>query len=273
MSSSNYKKTSIHALNAHLITVLLYLFITGILLVLMGLFLSLQDFTAFSGLYISQSFAILVFIIGLILIGLGALESIGIIKKTKNIMDNVLEKGEITQYSGQVKAQSPGIGGTLRIIRPTMSTSTFEPIKPISTGSKPKQKTQTIGSKQPAIALKKVETPKNDALNINLEEGLKMIIDRYNDPKVSKAFSNWQNTLMMTFPDLNKSYLFIINDDQGIQLEEGHDEEAAVQVSLDSEVFLKMMTKQVNPIKLYSSGGLEVKGKMRNLLKLRKLMF
>jgi len=34
-----------------------------------------------------------------------------------------------------------------------------------------------------------------------------------------------------------------------------------------------MMTKQINPIKAYSSGQLEVKGKMRNLLKLRKLMF
>ena len=78
---------------------------------------------------------------------------------------------------------------------------------------------------------------------------------------------------MMTFPDLEKSYLFIITNDQGILLEEGRDEEAAVQVNLDSEIFLKMMTKQINPIKAYSSGGLEVKGKMRNLLKLRKLMF
>ena len=61
--------------------------------------------------------------------------------------------------------------------------------------------------------------------------------------------------------------------DQGIELSEGYDEEAAVQVNLDSAIFLKMMTKQINPIKAYSSGGLEVKGKMRNLLKLRKLMF
>ena len=78
---------------------------------------------------------------------------------------------------------------------------------------------------------------------------------------------------MMNFPNLKKSYLFRINNDQGIKLEEGYDEDAAVQVSLDSEIFIKMMTKQINPIKAYSSGELEVKGKMKNLLKLRKLMF
>jgi len=42
---------------------------------------------------------------------------------------------------------------------------------------------------------------------------------------------------------------------------------------MDSTIFVKMMTKQINPIKAYSSGSLEVKGEMKNMLKLRKLMF
>ncbi|MHA1447767.1 MAG: SCP2 sterol-binding domain-containing protein [Candidatus Heimdallarchaeaceae archaeon] len=42
---------------------------------------------------------------------------------------------------------------------------------------------------------------------------------------------------------------------------------------MDSTVFVKMMTKKINPIKAYSSGNLEVKGEMKNMLKLRKLMF
>jgi putative sterol carrier protein len=42
---------------------------------------------------------------------------------------------------------------------------------------------------------------------------------------------------------------------------------------MDSTIFVKMMTKQINPIKAYSSGNLEVKGEMKNMLKLRKLMF
>ena len=88
-----------------------------------------------------------------------------------------------------------------------------------------------------------------------------------------KAFRNWYNTLMMTFPDISKSYLFKIKGGEGIELSEGVEKEAAVQVKMDSTVFIKMMTKQINPIKAYSSGSLEVKGEMKNMLKLRKLMF
>ncbi len=56
-------------------------------------------------------------------------------------------------------------------------------------------------------------------------------------------------------------------------MNEGADEGAAVQVTMDSDMFVKLLSKQVNPIKAYSSGGLKVKGEMKNLLKLRKLMF
>jgi putative sterol carrier protein len=78
---------------------------------------------------------------------------------------------------------------------------------------------------------------------------------------------------MMTFPDVGKSYLYKINGDQGILMTEGVDESAAVQVKMDSTIFIKMLTKQINPIKAYSSGSLEVKGEMKNMLKLRGLMF
>ena len=78
---------------------------------------------------------------------------------------------------------------------------------------------------------------------------------------------------MMSFPDLEKSYLYKISGIDGMEFSEGIDENAAVQVKMDSMVYRKMMNKQINPIKAYSSGALEVKGEMKNMLKLRKLMF
>ncbi|TFH30767.1 MAG: hypothetical protein E4G98_01435, partial [Promethearchaeota archaeon] len=81
------------------------------------------------------------------------------------------------------------------------------------------------------------------------------------------------HTLMIQFPDIEKSFLFKISGAEGLEFSEGVDEESAVQVIMDSTVFVKMMTKQINPIKAYSSGNLEVKGEMKNMLKLRKLMF
>jgi putative sterol carrier protein len=119
----------------------------------------------------------------------------------------------------------------------------------------------------------KTEGPTEEPVDISLEEALQKIVERYNNPDVAKKFSSWNETLMMEFPDIEKSYLYKINRDEGIELEEGYDEDAAVQVKLSSDIFIKMMTNQINPIKAYSSGELEVSGKMRNLLKLRKLMF
>ena len=109
--------------------------------------------------------------------------------------------------------------------------------------------------------------------DFSYEDGLQSIVDRYETEKVKKAFKNWYNTLMITFPDISKSYLFKIEGQEGLDFSEGLDEEAAVQVKMDSTMFVKMMTKQINPIKAYSSGNLEVKGEMKNMLKLRKLMF
>ena len=273
MNSSNNQKTTLHAINSHLVIALLSIFITGILLIFIGLFFWEELLRISSNTELIQNFVFTVIVFGLILIALGVLESLGIIKKIKQVIDLVLKRGDVGVSYAQAGPQPAGIGGGLKIIRPGMSTSEAKPISQISTTSKPApMKTQTTSKPaQPA----KIDGKKTDAqvVDITLEEGLQKIIDRYNNPKVSSKFSNWDETLMMSFKDLNKSYLFKINKDQGIELSEGYDEEAAVQVNLDSTIFLKMMTKQINPIKAYSSGGLEVKGKMRNLLKLRKLIF
>jgi len=205
------------------------------------------------------------------LISLGAFESLLIMIKIKNIIDLFLEGRDLSLEKN--KDQLSGIGGGLRVIRPSIPVIETESMK--SSFPSPKQQISTpqIVSKETVPVVKKVENPQNTVLDISLEEALQKIVDRYNNPNVSKVFSDWQNTLMMTFPDLERSYLFKINKDQGIILEEGFEEDAAVQVILDSGLYIKIMAKQINPIKAYSSGGLEVKGKMKNLLKLRKLMF
>ncbi|MHA1148154.1 MAG: SCP2 sterol-binding domain-containing protein [Promethearchaeota archaeon] len=275
MSSSNIQKSTVQALNAYLVAALLSLFITGTFLILLGLFFGVEQINSSSEMLLFQNLSITVIIFGFILITLGMLESLGIISKIKKGIDVILEKGDFGQSIQQINSHpSTGIGGGVRIIRPAMTMSESAPQKYISSASS-KVPPVHVRSPEPIISktITKTDKQKTEILDITLEEALQKIIDRYNDPKVSKAFSNWRNTLMMTFKDLDKSYIFKINSDESIELMEGIEEDAAVQVNLDSQIFIKMMTKQINPIKAYSSGGLEVKGKMRNLLKLRKLMF
>jgi len=273
MNSSNKGKTTLHGVSSHLVIALLSIFITGILLIFIGLFFDLELLRIGAVTEFYQTFVVILIIAGMILIALGVLQSLGIIKKIKKIIDFVLKSGDISITHTQAVSQPQGIGGGLKIIRPSMSTSdaTFSS-KPTPVSKSAPVKKATLLESPLITKTAEVHTTESVA-DISLEEGLQMIVDRYNDPKVSEKFSNWDETLMMSFKDLDKSYLFKINKDQGIELSEGFDEEAAVQVNLDSTIFLKMMTKQINPIKAYSSGNLEVKGKMKNLLKLRKLMF
>jgi putative sterol carrier protein len=266
MSVLNSQKVRIHSYNRHLIIALLSIFIAGFILIFVGLILNHEQTSILLEIQIFQIIIVLLIIFGFIFVSLGIIECILIIRKMIRIMDLFFDKVKNPSDLSYKR-------GSLRIIRPDVSINESQPIEPIKASLKPKNATQKGFNEKPKIKSIDSEDLKSEIVNITVEEALQKIIDRYNDPNVTKMFNNWQNTLMMSFPNLKKNYLFRINNDQGIKLEEGYEEDAAVQVSLDSETFIKMMTKQINPIKAYSSGELEVKGKMKNLLKLRKLMF
>jgi putative sterol carrier protein len=253
MNSLNSQNVKLRTYNVILIIALSLIFTAGFLLTFLGLFLSPEQTNV-------------LIILGFIFISIGIIECILIIRKAMKRIDLLFDKVDIP-------IQSSNKRGFLHIIRPEVSISESQRIDSPKTTLNPVISTQNNSNDKYEIINKDSGDLERNIIKISIEEALQKILDRYNDPKVSKMFTNWQNTLMMSFPDLKKNYLFKINNDQGIKLEEGYEDDAAVQVNLDSETFIKMMTKQINPIKAYSSGELEVKGKMKNLLKLRKLMF
>ena len=211
--------------------------------------------------------------LGFALLVLGCFGAIKSLQMKGSLQEHDIER-ELSEFGSSLTS---GGRSKLQIIRPEGPRRVEEKV---SHEEKTTQKVVVTEVKKPAVKTvekaKPVKAAKVDDASISdftYEDGLQNIVDRYNTEKVMKAFRNWYNTLMMTFPDISKSYLFKINGGEGIELSEGVDEEAAVQVKMDSAVFVKMMTKQINPVKAYSSGNLEVKGEMKNMLKLRKLMF
>jgi len=216
-----------------------------------------------------------VFLLVFAVLGLG-LMFIGIIGGLKFLLKL---KQPIVREEEIIYDQAAFASQGLQILRPTMPSKDEEPVTrkrdaelktKIETSLKKDEIIEKTMDKPKAKQVDKAEPISGD---FSYNDGLQSIVDRYNTEKVKKAFKDWHNTLMMTFPDISKSFLYKISGSEGIDLFEGTDEEAAVQVKMDSTVFVKMMTKQINPIKAYSSGSLEVKGEMKNMLKLRKLMF
>jgi putative sterol carrier protein len=113
----------------------------------------------------------------------------------------------------------------------------------------------------------------HEASKPSIEESLGRIIDRYNDPKIKSHFRGWVNALSFHFSDLGESYIFRINGAESIELSRDDDANAAVHVTMPSDILAKVLDKEISPIKAYSGGGLVVKGVMKDLMQMRKLLF
>lgn len=272
------KKTRYKVFSAQISTIYSTLMLTGLGLLILTLILLLKMYEVEP---INSQNGNLVFIFmiifavsGFILIISGFFGAIKMMMTMKKNFPKLLEEASFTEKT----ALSGGSG--LQIIRPGKQTSVEEKItKQQDTSAKSsteklaKKSIETIKPQVEKVKTASKSVPSEIPSDFSYNDGLQNIVDRYNSEKVRKAFKNWYNTLMITFPDISKSFLFIIDGEEGLDFSEGVDENAAVQVNMDSTIFVKMMTKQINPIKAYSSGNLEVKGEMKNMLKLRKLMF
>ncbi|TXT67258.1 MAG: hypothetical protein BAJALOKI1v1_140026 [Promethearchaeota archaeon] len=111
----------------------------------------------------------------------------------------------------------------------------------------------------------------------NIEECLKEIERRYNEnEKARDKLSSFHDPIQMTFSDTGRKVLLLINGDQGIEVKDNTaDENAAVKIEFTEEqVLMDMFNGEIGGVKAYSSGKIKiVEGSIRNLMKLRKLMF
>jgi hypothetical protein len=111
----------------------------------------------------------------------------------------------------------------------------------------------------------------------DIQSCLKEIENRYkNNEKVRKKLANYEEPIQLTFLDSNHSVLLLINMDQGIDIKDNiSDDTAPVKIEFTSEkVMLDLFNKEIGAVKAYSSGKIKVvEGKIRNLMKLKSLMF
>ncbi|MFX0058621.1 MAG: SCP2 sterol-binding domain-containing protein [Candidatus Hodarchaeota archaeon] len=111
----------------------------------------------------------------------------------------------------------------------------------------------------------------------NVEGCLKEIENRYvNTEKVRKKLTTYEEPIQITFLDTNRKVLLLINKDQGIEIKDNTgDENAPVKIDFISEqVMIDLFNKELGAVKAYSAGKIKVvEGKIRNLMKLKSLMF
>jgi putative sterol carrier protein len=237
---------------------------TGFGLVTVSMAIGSEEEIGSSFYYIS--FGILGF--GVLLILIGLFGTLGFMRSIRTIIDKISQQGytkdespayEKSRQARVIRQKMPSPLPDDQIPQPkTKPTSAkVTPLKPVASTSQPKP----------------LELTTDESPTISLDAALQSIVDRYNLDKVKKSFNGWNETLIMRFPDIGKSFMYVVSGSEGIEFKEGDDPEAAVQVEMDSILFQKLISKQVNAIKAYSSGKMNVSGQMKNMLKLRKLMF
>ncbi len=108
----------------------------------------------------------------------------------------------------------------------------------------------------------------------SLPQAFEEIKDRYGQEKVKKKFAKFQKDIQLNFEDSDKHFLIRINLDQGIEIVEENHPDNEVQVNfVAEEILLQILNKELGGVKAYSSGKIKVDGKLRDLLKLKALMF
>ena len=111
----------------------------------------------------------------------------------------------------------------------------------------------------------------------SFESCLKEIENRYNNTeKVRRKLANYNDPIQISFLDTNRSVMIHVNKDQGIEVKNNaSDETAIVKIEFTSEnILLELFNKELGAVKAYSSGKIKViEGNIRNLMKLKSLMF
>lgn len=105
-----------------------------------------------------------------------------------------------------------------------------------------------------------------------IEEALKTIAGKLDDPKLKERFMKFNKTMQFSFKDAGLNYNLVFENGAVKEIKEGMVEKPDVFVEINSDTFIGILKKEVNAISAYSAGEIKVNGEMSDLLKLQKLL-
>ncbi len=110
----------------------------------------------------------------------------------------------------------------------------------------------------------------------SIAQALDFVKARYEkDEKLRKSLKDYKDPIELTFLATNTKAVIDVKGDQGIDVRQGALDTAPVKINFESEqTMLDLLNKKLGAVSGYSSGKIKVvSGAIKNLLKLRKLLF
>ncbi len=110
----------------------------------------------------------------------------------------------------------------------------------------------------------------------SIAQALDFVKARYEkDEKLRKSLKDYKDPIELTFLANNTKAMIDVKGDQGIEVKLGALDTAPVKINFESEqTMLDLLNKKLGAVAGYSAGKIKVvSGAIKNLLKLRKLLF
>jgi hypothetical protein len=111
----------------------------------------------------------------------------------------------------------------------------------------------------------------------DIQSCLNEIENRYNNTeKVRRKLANYNEPIKLTFLDTKDSYIILVDGDKGITIENySGNKDTPVKIEFTTEkTLIDLFNKEIGAVKAYSDGKIKiVEGRIRNLLKLKSLLF
>lgn len=105
----------------------------------------------------------------------------------------------------------------------------------------------------------------------DIMEALKKWTNRLEDPEVAEEFSGYHKTMQFVFPDID-AHLQLVFEGPNATVVEGFKENADMGLTVDSDLFMSILTGEVDPMDLFMEGKLKPVGAMPDLEKLQVLV-
>ncbi|MHA2239021.1 MAG: SCP2 sterol-binding domain-containing protein [Candidatus Hodarchaeales archaeon] len=105
-------------------------------------------------------------------------------------------------------------------------------------------------------------------------EGIHKMLGKLSEEKNQKRFKKWNKTVAFSFKELNKTWVTTLKAGLPGELLEGEIDKSKkydILLMTDPKTWGRIINKEVNAMSVFQSGELKIKGKMTDLLKLRKV--
>jgi putative sterol carrier protein len=106
-------------------------------------------------------------------------------------------------------------------------------------------------------------------------KGIEKVLGKLSEEENRKRFKKWNKTVAFSFKEFDKTWTTTLTSGLPSDLEAGSIDKSKkydILLITNSKTWLGILNKEVKAMSAFSSGDLKIKGKMVDLLKLRKVL-